>query len=479
MADLTKMFVSYAGTVAEFKSAGLETKYDKSIVFIKGGANGEGEAIYTHGKYYGNVKDALAALTQTVNDLKYFTSISDGSTTASASGKNGVITFNAADPTQVKVDVDSTGVTIGLTDTFKNSVSNNTTNINNLSTAVGQAGDAANAKGSAFARIQKLAEDINAMTGGNGSIAEQIATALDKLDAEIVNPDGNYVASVEQTDGKVKVTKGTFNFDEKGTAAGLIAALDAEEEGTGASVGVKVKVTEVDGKITAVTVDDIKVKEYADGLIAEGSAFEQRVAAIENVIGGEDADAAINKVSEIITFLGGIEEGTVAKDTFDAVVANGTAISNLQKNTVNGKKISENPVLTGADVALAGYAKGDSVADIAASDSVNAAIAKLENRVVAAQAAADGGVQSVGGAAGAITLRGSQANNGDVNLAMNGNELQASIVGLGSAAFTASTAYDAAGAAAAVLGTDADAATAATVYGAKAYADLLFVWEEL
>jgi hypothetical protein len=42
--------------------------------------------------------------------------------------------------------------------------------------------------------------------------------------------------------------------------------------------------------------------------------------------------------------------------------------------------------------------------------------------------------------------------------------------GLGSAAYTASTAYDAAGAAAAVQGNSGDASTAATVYGAKAYA---------
>lgn len=128
------------------------------------------------------------------------------------------------------------------------------------------------------------------------------------------------------------------------------------------------------------------------------------------------------------------------------------AIGNLEKKhdqqvaainayTVNGKKISENPVLGGADVKLTSYAKGSSTAAIAATDTVNAAIAKLENRVVAAQAAGDGGVQSVGGKTGAITVRGSQTANGTVNLAMSNNELQASIVGLKSAAFTESSAY--------------------------------------
>lgn len=53
-------------------------------------------------------------------------------------------------------------------------------------------------------------------------------------------------------------------------------------------------------------------------------------------------------------------------------------------------------------------------------------------------------------------------------IAVNGSDV--SVKGLGSAAYTASTSYDAAGAASAVLGSSGDAATANTVYGAKAAA---------
>ena len=59
------------------------------------------------------------------------------------------------------------------------------------------------------------------------------------------------------------------------------------------------------------------------------------------------------------------------------------------------------------------------------------------------------------------------ATNGTV--AVNGTDV--AVHGLGSAAYEASSAFDAAGAAAAVLGESTDAATANTVYGAKAYAD--------
>ena len=48
----TKMFVHYSGTVADFKKLSNIADYDNKIVFIKGGANGQGAAIYTHGEYY-------------------------------------------------------------------------------------------------------------------------------------------------------------------------------------------------------------------------------------------------------------------------------------------------------------------------------------------------------------------------------------------------------------------------------------------
>lgn len=58
--------------------------------------------------------------------------------------------------------------------------------------------------------------------------------------------------------------------------------------------------------------------------------------------------------------------------------------------------------------------------------------------------------------------------NANGTIAVNGSDV--SVKGLGSAAYTASTAYDSSGAAAAVLGTSTDSASANTVYGAKAAA---------
>lgn len=90
---------------------------------------------------------------------------------------------------------------------------------------------------------------------------------------------------------------------------------------------------------------------------------------------------------------------------------------------------------------------------------------KAADFATAAQGAkADSAVQSVSISGG--------TNNGTIKLTVDGTDTDnIAVTGLGSAAYEATTAFDAAGAAAAVLGESTDADSAATVYGAKAYAD--------
>ena len=73
------------------------------------------------------------------------------------------------------------------------------------------------------------------------------------------------------------------------------------------------------------------------------------------------------------------------------------------------------------------------------------------------------------------------SNNGTISVNTGGTTAEVSVHGLGSAAYTASSAYDASGSAAAALntaiGTASDTATANTIYGAKAYAESILAWE--
>ena len=129
--------------------------------------------------------------------------------------------------------------------------------------------------------------------------------------------------------------------------------------------------------------------------------------------------------------------------------------------TVNGKPISGSPILDGSMIAVGGTGTHKTA-------NLDTTVEDIYGKI---SDAAAGGVLSFGGQSGDITLAAAGTEDGDVNLSMTGKALSASIVGLGSAAFTESSAYDAKGAAAAVLGKSTDKSTEKTVYGAIALAN--------
>lgn len=134
---------------------------------------------------------------------------------------------------------------------------------------------------------------------------------------------------------------------------------------------------------------------------------------------------------------------------------------NIDAYTVNGKTISKNPVLDGSMIAVGGTGAHKTA-------NLDTTVEDIYGKI---SDAAAGGVLSFGGQSGDITLATAGTENGDVNLTMTGKALSASIVGLGSAAFTESSAYDTKGAAADVLGKSTDTSTKKTVYGAIALAN--------
>ena len=231
---MSKMFVHYSGTVAEFKAAQLESTYINHIVFIKGGEDGTGEAVYTHGNYFANVKEALASLQTKVDGLKYFSKVSDGTTTASVASADGTITIMGEDPTITTV-IDTTGIKIGLSDEFKKSVNEDLpADIAEVDAKLGakDAVAATGAEATAFGRIKNLETIVAGLTGSEGgeveSVDAKITNAINALDVSAL--EGDFVASVSQVDGKIEATMGTFNFDEKGAAAAAQAAAAADAQ---------------------------------------------------------------------------------------------------------------------------------------------------------------------------------------------------------------------------------------------------------
>ena len=390
---MSKMFVHYKGTVAEFKAAKLESTYTNHIVFIKGGeANGNGEAVYTHGQYYANVKDALAALQTKVDGMKYFSKISDGSTTASVASADGTITIKGEDPAIVTV-VDKEGVKIGLSDAFKTQV--NTTLPNAISAVDAKLGakDAAAASGAeatAFGRIKNLETIVAGLTGEEGgeveSVDAKITNAINALDVDAAA--GDYVASISQADGKIVPVMGNFAFDAEGAAAqalqdakdyangkfqvagnyeaaGAAAAVDAKltaevsrAEGKEAELAAAISAEKarmdafmLDADVQGQAVDTLK--EIQAYITSDGAAAQEMLAAIEAAQGAADAaQGEVDALEGVVADVKATADAAATQVALDAEILRANAAEKANASSI--KAISDDYLKASDKTALEG-----------------------------------------------------------------------------------------------------------------------------
>ena len=307
-----KMFVHYGKTKAEFIAAGLPNTYNNSIVFIKGDANGNGSCIYTHGTYFANFTEFIAKYVEALNYVK---GVNVSGTNYNAAAGGGYLAFAASDPSTVAVNADRNGITIGLTPEFINTVSSTATLAGNTSTALGSKADGADAEGSAFARIAKLAAAVAGLQGsGSGSVADQIKAAINEL-------------------------KGTFDADDATTLAAINDELDLIDAkwskyvtndalsklAGGGDDGelVNVSVTSKGGEVTSVVVSEtaltnaLAAKANASEVYKKsetytkeevGQAISTEVAKIIN----DNDDTSINTLQEIAAWIAAHPESVAA-----------------------------------------------------------------------------------------------------------------------------------------------------------------------
>ena len=237
---------------------------------------------------------------------------------------------------------------------------------------------------------------------------------------------------------------------------------------------------EIDGLLSANSAADQKyAKDYADGLAKNYDA----AGTAQNLINGLDVtDSAVtgkyvSAVSETdgkisvtradlptYTLVSGTANGTVAFNGADVAVKGlgSAAYTDAKAYATAAQGAKADTALQAADIA-SGSANGTiSVkgSDVAITGLGSAAYTASTAYATAAQGTkADSAVQKV-------TVLGKELTNGS---SVSVDEAKTAL-GLKSAAYAEASAFDAAGAAAAVLGTASDAATANTVYGAKAAA---------
>lgn len=330
---MEKMFVYFSQSKADFiaHADNLPKKYENSIVFIKGDASGNGSCIYTHGNYFANFSEFLAA-------INYVKGINVGGTSYNAAAGGGYVAFNAKDPATVAVSAGNNGIEIGLTDAFVQKVSDIETKSNNTATALGANTDAADKDGSVFARIANLAALVSELTGGSTeSIEGQITSAINALRTEIV---------------------GTLATDDAATLAAINDELDAidakwadyvlksdlaTEVSGNAGTKVVVTVKTKDGKVSNVGVDETNLNAAIDAKANKSDVYTKTdvytKSEAETMAQGKVdvlAEGAVKANAEAIAVLNGnnTQEGSVAKQIKDAI--------NEFAGSANGDNVIEN-----------------------------------------------------------------------------------------------------------------------------------------
>lgn len=410
---MSKMFVHYSGTVADFSKLSNIADYNNKIVFIKGGADGKGAAIYTHGNYYANLNEALAG-------LKYISSVKAGGVTATAQGPNGVIEFSAADPTTVSVAAGSTGVTIGLTEDFKKSVSDNT------------AGVAANA--------QAIIDEASAR-------GTAITTAKNELTAEInKKADSSVVTGV---DDRVKAIEADYL-----KAANIAGKLDTSVY--------EAKVAE----LAKADADNLKAaKDYADAEIAK--------------LDSATVSAQVEANKTAIATLNGSDTGKSAREIVQDEVSKQLDSENISESFDTLKEMAEwlsSHPQDVTDMQNAIKAISDDYLKAADKEEIQGIIVENERVTAEAYTNLDGRVIALEGKNATIdsALQAADIVSGSANgtIAVKGADV--AVKGLASAAYTEASAY-----ATAAQGAKADAAAPADSVYTKTEVDAFWAWEEL
>lgn len=243
--------------------------------------------------------------------------------------------------------------------------------------------------------------------GANGvklsGVAAHVTSEIQKLDST-KSSDANAKAVVTVVEADGKITSVSLEDKDIASAASLgtktdastvdtafgriakevadrkaaIQALDATVNSTGGSK-VKVQVVEADGVITGVTVTETDIasaKGLSDEVTRAKGAEDKIEASVGLAADGSHKTATGNYTSSATTIAGEIS----ALDT--QVKKNADAIGTVKNYTVNGKKISTNPTLGGADITLTGYspdANGDLFAE---GNTINAAMKIIMQQLV-------------------------------------------------------------------------------------------------
>ena len=262
----------------------------------------------------------------------------------------------------------------------------------------------------------ELADGVTASLGRADSALQGVdtTTAGTKVKVTLGQTGKNVTVSVDETALSTELGK------KLNTTAAETWTVNGKSFGTGHAVTITGGDIKIGGSDTSTIADAISAASTAGVTSFGGKTGAIALKATSNTNGAVNLSMTGNTLQASIVGLQSAAYATAG--AFDAAGSANNVLSTVNAYTINGYTLGS------AEIALTG-------GDIKVSGSTTTTL------VEAISAAAGSGVTSFGTKTGAIIVRGDLTGNGDVNLTMNGNKLQASIVGLGNAAFTDTAAY--------------------------------------
>lgn len=247
-----------------------------------------------------------------------------------------------------------------------------TTTVTGIRTDLGAKADAADATGSAFARIAKLSEDLTALKGaGEGGIDDMIGDAIAELDmAQLDVAQSETIKLIKQTDGTVAAEKQAIAISASQvtdftTAVNTeIAKLDATASQTAGADGLALSITEVDGKITAIS-GSIAADTYAPADVLVDLGHDSSKIAASKATGTEvtlisgvtQADGAVSTARATLKF-----NKALSDDNLIATMDDVEEVATDLLGEINGSLHLKGVVETEPSGATpAGYSNGDVV----------------------------------------------------------------------------------------------------------------------
>lgn len=369
---MAKRFVKYAGTKEQFAAAKdsnvlLSTKYEKSIVLIAGGTSGV-PCIYTRGKYINDAEEFLRSIpyVKGVTDAEGKTVVTGGSAAlipflvGNSEALDGQVSAPLLD-----VTVDSNGVTYSVSDSFVDYINDIAISTQDLRLDLGKPDSTSTS--TAFGKIAKLAADVAALGGTDGTISEAIDKAVDALRGEIVGTLGSGdSATLEAINDEldsiqvdlnelgnivlINATKATVTVEKQGTAeTGYSATYVVKQNGT--QVGAKINIPKDQFLKSAALVKGT----WASDKFTESATGTGKAIKLEMNIDGTDSDTTVDvlyinvaDLVDVYTAQGSAAEVQVAisdSNVISATIVNGSVNANkLASNAVTTVKISDGNV---------------------------------------------------------------------------------------------------------------------------------------